>query len=183
MIQIGDALVKLNIRHGGYLHGLKMFSPYQQASTRKISGPVFPVKMVDADDKSAPKPSQHSADAVKKDSVVFVLQPANYFAACWGGLMSTRAKYLDAQGVVIDGSFRDVNEHRDLEFLFVFHPILILRSSILTSTQLFACGTSALGSTTFTTSAALEVPVQFTSPEQSRPIQLTIESICPIIQG
>jgi regulator of RNase E activity RraA len=116
MIQIGDALVKLNIRHGGYLHGLKMFSPYQQASTRKISGPVFPVKMVDADDKSAPKPSQHSADAVKKDSVVFVLQPANYFAACWGGLMSTRAKYLDAQGVVIDGSFRDVNEHRDLEF-------------------------------------------------------------------
>ncbi|KAI4765465.1 RraA-like protein [Aureobasidium sp. EXF-3400] len=162
---IGDALVKLNIRHGGYLHGLKMFSPYQQASTRKISGPVFPVKMVDADDKSAPKPSQHSADAVKKDSVVFVLQPANYFAACWGGLMSTRAKYLDAQGVVIDGSFRDVNEHRDLEF------------------SLFARGTSALDSTTFTTSAALEVPVQFTSLEQSRPIQLTIESICPIIQG
>lgn len=30
--------------------------------------------------------------------------------------MSTRAKYLGAQGVIIDGNFRDVNEHRDLNF-------------------------------------------------------------------
>jgi regulator of RNase E activity RraA len=30
--------------------------------------------------------------------------------------MSTRAKYLGAQGVVIDGHFRDINEHVELGF-------------------------------------------------------------------
>ena len=30
--------------------------------------------------------------------------------------MSTRAKYLGAQGVVVDGCFRDVNEHRGMGF-------------------------------------------------------------------
>lgn len=30
--------------------------------------------------------------------------------------MSLRAKYLGAAGVAIDGSLRDIQEHRDLEF-------------------------------------------------------------------
>jgi regulator of RNase E activity RraA len=30
--------------------------------------------------------------------------------------MSTRAKYSGAVGTVIDGRFRDLDEHRDLEF-------------------------------------------------------------------
>lgn len=30
--------------------------------------------------------------------------------------MSLRAKYLGAAGVVMDGSLRDIQEHRDLEF-------------------------------------------------------------------
>lgn len=36
--------------------------------------------------------------------------------ACYGGLMSNRAKYLGAVGTVIDGRLRDLQEHRDLEF-------------------------------------------------------------------
>lgn len=30
--------------------------------------------------------------------------------------MSTRAKYSGAVGTVIDGRFRDIDEHRDLDF-------------------------------------------------------------------
>lgn len=48
--------------------------------------------------------------------MVFISQPAPHINACYGGLMSLRAKYLKAEGVVIDGKLRDLQEHRDLEF-------------------------------------------------------------------
>ncbi|KAH0362593.1 RraA-like protein, partial [Aureobasidium melanogenum] len=151
---VGDALVKLGVRYGGYLHGLKMFSPHQQAGTCKMFGPAYTVQMVDARDTTVARPEKRFADAISKDSVVFISQPKDYYSACWGGLMSTRAKYLGAQGVVIDGNFRDLNEHREMNF------------------PLFARGTSSLGSNTFTKSAALNVPVQFTSPTQQTPLTI-----------
>lgn len=36
--------------------------------------------------------------------------------ACYGGLMSTRAKHSGAVGTVIDGRLRDLQEHRDLDY-------------------------------------------------------------------
>lgn len=93
-----------------------MFSPRQQAGTAKIFGPAYTVRMVDANDETAPRLSKHFVDGITKDSVVFISQPKGYYSACWGGLMSTRAKYLGAQGAVIDGNFRDVNEHRAMGF-------------------------------------------------------------------
>ncbi|KAK6436147.1 hypothetical protein LTR95_007657 [Oleoguttula sp. CCFEE 5521] len=150
---IGDALVKLNVPYGGYLHGLKMFSPHY-AGVARICGPAYTVQMVDAKDESAPKPKTHFVDGVRKDAVIFVSQPKGYFSACWGGLMSTRAKILGAKGVIIDGNFRDIHEHRDLDF------------------PLFARGSSSLGSNTFTRSAALDVPVRFTSPKRPEPITI-----------
>jgi regulator of RNase E activity RraA len=114
--QVGDALVKLNVIYGGYLHGIKMFSPLQQAGDRRIFGPAYTVQMVDGNDSNTPKPSQHFVDGVTKESVVFISQPKNFYSACWGGLMSTRAKILGAQGVVIDGNCRDLNEHREINF-------------------------------------------------------------------
>lgn len=48
--------------------------------------------------------------------MVFISQPAPHINACYGGLMSLRAKYLKAEGVVVDGRLRDLQEHRDLEF-------------------------------------------------------------------
>ncbi|KAH0372936.1 RraA-like protein, partial [Aureobasidium melanogenum] len=151
---VGDALVKLNVNYGGYLHGLKMFSPHQQASATKIFGPAYTVQMVDANDTSSPKPSAHFVDGVEQGQVVFISQPKGFYSACWGGLMSTRAKYLGAQGVVVDGNFRDLNEHRDMGF-----PV-------------FGKGTSALGSNTFTRASGLNVPVQFTSETQQRPLTI-----------
>lgn len=72
--------------------------------------------MVDAADTTSPKPKQFFVDCAQPGDVVFISQPRGYFTACWGGLMSTRAKHLGAQGVVIDGNFRDILEHRELEF-------------------------------------------------------------------
>lgn len=57
--------------------------------------------------------------------------------------MSTRAKKAGAAGVVIDGRFRDINEHRELGI------------------SLFARGISILGSHSFTRSSELNVPVNF----------------------
>ncbi|KAJ4985542.1 ribonuclease e inhibitor rraa dimethylmenaquinone methyltransferase [Stagonosporopsis vannaccii] len=140
---VGDALVRLHVRHGGYLSGLSMFSPADGAGTSKIFGPAYTVRMVPADDETSPRPSKHFADAIPPRSVVFVTQPKGYISACWGGLMSTRAQKAGAAGIVIDGRFRDINEHRELGI------------------GLFARGMSVLGSHTFTRSSELNVPVSF----------------------
>lgn len=57
--------------------------------------------------------------------------------------MSTRAKRAGAAGVVVDGRFRDLLEHRELGM------------------GLFARGSSILGSNTFTRAAELDVPLSF----------------------
>lgn len=99
--------------------------------------------MVHASDKTSPTPERHFADTIASGSVVFVSQPKGLVSACWGGLMSTRAKKLGAAGVVVDGRFRDINEHRDLDL------------------GLFARDSSILGSNTFTRSSEINVPVKY----------------------
>ncbi|KAJ6028861.1 hypothetical protein N7540_004437 [Penicillium herquei] len=152
---IGDALVKLGIKHGGHLSGLSMYSPHRMSGPSKIFGPAYTVRMVPAADKDAPTPPGHFADAIPKDSVVFVSQPKGLISACWGGLMSTRAKKLGAAGVVIDGRFRDIEEHRALNF------------------GLFARGISILGSNTFTKSSELNVPVRYENAEVNEEVTIT----------
>ncbi|KAL4898061.1 ribonuclease E inhibitor RraA/Dimethylmenaquinone methyltransferase [Aspergillus ambiguus] len=144
---IGDALVRLGVPHGGYLSGLRMFSPGFMCTNSKLFGPAYTVRMVPAADKKSPFPTKHFADAIPKDSVVFVSQGKGLISACWGGLMSTRAKKLGAAGVIIDGRFRDVAEHQELGI------------------GLFARGVSILGSNTFTRSSELNVPVRYTNTE------------------
>ena len=120
-----------------------MFSAPDGSKTSKIFGPAYTVKMVHASDKTSPTPKQHFADTIPEDSVVFVSQPSGLISACWGGLMSTRAKACGASGVVIDGRFRDIHEHRALNM------------------GLFARDISILGSNTFTRSSELNIPVKF----------------------
>lgn len=99
--------------------------------------------MVPETDKNSPRPDRHFADAIPTGSVVFVSQPDGFISACWGGLMSTRAQQAGAAGVVIDGRFRDINEHRDLGI------------------GLYARGMSILGSHNFTRSSELNVPLAY----------------------
>ena len=55
-------------------------------------------------------------DGIPQGAVVFISAPPKMINACYGGLMSNRARYLGAVGTVIDGRLRDLQEHRDLEY-------------------------------------------------------------------
>ncbi len=99
-----------------------MYSPERETGSVKIFGPAFTVHMVLESDTTAPTPATHFVDSIPKDSVVFLSQPKATFNSVWGGLMSTRAQILGSQGVVIDGYFRDINEHKDLGFPVSFRP-------------------------------------------------------------
>lgn len=111
--QIGDALVKLKYPYGGFLDGIRMFSPDSQA---RIIGPAITVKMVESSDRAAPALDKHFVDHNEDGGVMYIQQPKDLPSACWGGLMSTRAKFLGANGVVIDGRMRDINEHKEMKF-------------------------------------------------------------------
>ncbi|KAM0226507.1 hypothetical protein ACHAQD_000429 [Fusarium lateritium] len=137
---IGDALVKLKYPYGGFLDGIRLYSPDSQT---RIFGPAVTVKMVESSDKSAPKLEKHFVDHNVEAGVMYIQQPKGLPSACWGGLMSTRAQYLGAQGVVIDGRMRDINEHKQFKF-----PV-------------FARGQSILGSNTFTRACEVNIPLQF----------------------
>ncbi|KAH7146517.1 ribonuclease E inhibitor RraA/Dimethylmenaquinone methyltransferase [Dactylonectria macrodidyma] len=137
---IGDALVKLKHPFGGFLDGIRMFSP--GAETR-VMGHAVTVQMVEMSDTSAPKLENHFVDHNEEGGIMYVQQPKGLYSACWGGLMSTRAKWLGAQAVVIDGRMRDINEHKEMGF-----PV-------------FAKGTSILGSNTFTRASRVNIPLQF----------------------
>ncbi|KAH7259085.1 ribonuclease E inhibitor RraA/Dimethylmenaquinone methyltransferase [Fusarium redolens] len=137
---IGDALVKLKHPRGGFLDGIKLRSVDSQT---RIFGPAVTVKMVEANDTKAPKLDKHFVDHNVKGGVMYIHQPPTVASACWGGLMSTRAQYLGAEGVVINGRMRDINEHRQFKF-----PV-------------FSRGQSILGSNTFTRASEIDVPLQF----------------------
>lgn len=122
-----------------------MFSPGVMCTKTRLFGPAYTVRMVRDSDKASPSLAKHFADAISRDSVVFISQPKGILSACWGGLMSTRAKTLGAAGVVIDGRFRDLAEHQEMGI------------------KLFARDTSVLGSASFTRSSELNVPVIYES--------------------
>lgn len=72
--------------------------------------------MVEMSDTSAPKLDKHFVDHNEEGGIMYIQQPKGVYSACWGGLMSTRAKYLGAQAAVIDGRLRDVREHNEFGF-------------------------------------------------------------------
>ncbi|KAK9244534.1 ribonuclease E inhibitor RraA/Dimethylmenaquinone methyltransferase [Lipomyces tetrasporus] len=140
---IGDALIKLKYPYGGFLDGITMFSPERQAGSTKIFGEAITVKMVDANDTTSPSLSKHFCDYNEAGKIMYISQPGGMYSACWGGLMTTRARYLGSQGVIVDGRFRDVLEQREMGF-----PV-------------FARSMSILGSNGFTRASQVNVPVQF----------------------
>ncbi|KAH6951263.1 ribonuclease E inhibitor RraA/Dimethylmenaquinone methyltransferase [Ilyonectria sp. MPI-CAGE-AT-0026] len=143
-----DGLSKLGHAHGGFLEGLVMYSPEFQAGKTKIVGPVFTVKFAPKADATAPKLKGNYVDQIPEGSVVFISQPLPHVNACYGGLMSLRAKHLGARGVVIDGFLRDLQEHRDLEF------------------PMFARGTGTTAGGAVCFPSEINVPVQLQSAKQ-----------------
>jgi regulator of RNase E activity RraA len=148
-----------------------MYSPERETGPTKVFGPAFTVHMVLESDTTAPTPATHFVDSIPKDSVVFLSQPKATINSVWGGLMSTRAQILGSQGVVIDGYFRDINEHKDLGFPVSFR--LFSNKVILWQMmKLFAQGFSIVASNTFTRTSTINVPVPFTSQNQKIPMTI-----------
>lgn len=118
---VSDALVKFGFKNGGFFPNLTRFSP----SSTTVVGTAYTVLYAPLDD---PRPAVKGGyiDSVPKGSVVCValvkeLQTAGapytkVNNALYGGLMSTRAKYLGASGSVVFGRIRDLDEHRALEY-------------------------------------------------------------------
>lgn len=79
-------------------------------------GHAVTVQMVEMSDTSSPKLEKHFVDHNEDGGIMYVQQPKGLYSACWGGLMSTRAKWLGAQAVIVDGRMRDINEHKAMGF-------------------------------------------------------------------
>lgn len=102
-----------------------MWSPHRQEGPTKVIGPAYTVKYVRKNYENEPKPQGHYIDSIPSGAVVFISAPPRMINACYGGLMSTRAKYSGAVGTIIDGRLRDLQEHRDLEYPVRSTSILI----------------------------------------------------------
>lgn len=123
---ISDGLVQFGLSNGGYLPNLILRSKFPlSVSASSVVGPAYTVLYAP---KSDPRPAvkQSYIDEIPEDSVLVIGLPdscqrfqAPYVTvnnALYGGLMSTRAKYRKANGSVILGRIRDLDEHNDLEY-------------------------------------------------------------------
>ncbi|KAI7874415.1 RraA-like protein [Lichtheimia hyalospora FSU 10163] len=163
--EIADALLKLGQRPwGGYIPDIEMWSPSYCDGNTRIVGPAFTVKMVERDNTTAPKPDEHFADAAPEGSIMVISSPADVKGACWGGLMSARAKAKKVQGVVVDGRVRDLSEHRSMEY-----PV-------------FAKSHSTLPQNAFVRPSELQVPLSMsTSPVTVHPGDIIVADLDGVI--
>lgn len=108
--------MKLKFPFGGYLDGISIWSPVRQGhgTAPSVVGEAVTVKMVDANDVSAPAPPKHFADSAEPGKIMYIQQPKDMYSACFGGLMAARLKMIGASGVVLDGRFRDIQEIQEL---------------------------------------------------------------------
>lgn len=117
---VSDALVQFGVKNGGFIPNL-----VQRSGSGTVVGRAYTVLYAP---KSDPRPAvkQLYIDQIEKDAVLVMglpleqqLTSAPYVTvnnALYGGLMSTRAKYLEAAGSVVLGRIRDLAEHRDLKY-------------------------------------------------------------------
>ena len=120
---VSDSLNKHGIANGGFIPNLTNQSPV--LNTASSVGKAYTVLYAP---KSDPRPAVKQAyiDQVPEDSIVVIglpleLQTVNapYVKvnnALYGGLMSTRAQYRKANGSVILGIIRDLDEHNELGY-------------------------------------------------------------------
>ncbi|KAK6461040.1 ribonuclease E inhibitor RraA/Dimethylmenaquinone methyltransferase [Scheffersomyces coipomensis] len=116
-----DALNKIGIKHGGFIPNLIQRSAISSTSVGKAYTVLYAPK-------SDPRPEIKTSyiDQVPEGSFVVIGVPLTCQSieapynkinnALYGGLMSTRAQYLKANGTVVLGRIRDLDEHQDLQY-------------------------------------------------------------------
>ncbi|ABN64514.2 predicted protein [Scheffersomyces stipitis CBS 6054] len=121
---VSDSLNKHGVSDGGFIPNLVNQSPVGTG----ISSAVGKAYTVLYAPKSDPRPAikESYIDLVPADSIVVLGLPleaqtvqAPYVRvnnALYGGLMSTRARYLGANGSVVLGRIRDLDEHNALKY-------------------------------------------------------------------
>ncbi|KAJ9618060.1 hypothetical protein H2204_013209 [Knufia peltigerae] len=131
---VADALLDLGVPEGGFLPGLVMWSPRQQDGHTRIAGPVWTVEYVRvgkekqaATDQQPLTPAGHYVDSAPSGSIIFVSCPEDTLSACWGGLVTKRAKRLGVIGTVVDGRMRDLDEARHLDYPVFARQVAVAR--------------------------------------------------------
>ncbi|KAK6205209.1 ribonuclease E inhibitor RraA/Dimethylmenaquinone methyltransferase [Scheffersomyces amazonensis] len=121
---VSDALNKIGIKNGGFIPNLVQRSHSSSSATSSV-GKAYTVLYAP---KSDPRPEIKVSyiDQVPEGSFVVIGLPlsvqlisAPYTKvnnAMYGGLMSTRAQYLKANGSVVLGRIRDLDEHQELSY-------------------------------------------------------------------
>lgn len=117
---VADACLKLGIDQG-YIP----FAVQRSAIGKTVVGVAYTVLCIEERD-ARPPLSTHYIDSAPKDSMVVIGTPPElqldyppytvFTNALYGGLMSTRAKYLGCAGSVVLGNIRDIEEHRRLGY-------------------------------------------------------------------
>lgn len=123
---VSDSLVQHGISNGGYIPNLQIRSPAKVSEQTKTSvGPAYTVLYAP---KSDPRPAVKESyiDNIPENSILVIGLPPSYQTtnapyvtvnnALYGGLMSTRAQYRQANGSIILGRIRDLDEHNSLGY-------------------------------------------------------------------
>ena len=120
---VGDVLDRLGRQHQFLPSGL---SPLQPAM--RIVGRAMPVLEADVIEAGAGRPASRGPLAGKpfglmlealddlKPGEVYIATGGSLRYAMWGGLMTTRARYLSAAGAILDGHIRDAGEIERMDF-------------------------------------------------------------------
>lgn len=108
---ISDALDALGLK--GATYGVnKMYE-----GCRKIIGSAVTMKVVAAGlTKSTTHMGVNAIESAEEGDVIVIDNGGRIDVNCWGGVLSTGAKYKGVSGVVIDGCCRDLDECVELDF-------------------------------------------------------------------
>lgn len=108
---ISDALDALGLK-GSTIGVKKMYE-----NCKKIIGEAVTMKVVAAGlTKSTTHMGVNAIEAAKKGDIIVIDNGGREDANCWGGVLSTGAKFKGISGVVIDGCCRDLDECVELDF-------------------------------------------------------------------
>lgn len=108
---VSDALDALGLK--GATYGVNRM--YE--GCKKIIGEAVTIKVVAAGlTKSTTHMGVNAIEAAGQGDVIVIDNGGRVDANCWGGVLSTGAKYKGVSGVVIDGACRDLDECIELDF-------------------------------------------------------------------
>jgi regulator of RNase E activity RraA len=83
----------------------------------RIAGRAVTVQLVEKGSETSTRHLGTAAiEAAGSNDVIVIEHQSRADAAGWGGILSTAAKTKGIQGVVVDGSCRDIDEARQVEF-------------------------------------------------------------------